>query len=99
MRSALVVSFSLMFATAFAEVEWPASFEADLAAHIAATQPSGSAVGTLARSTEDLAGCGVGEVAAGTESAPFDYLSMSLLWSLGIDFRSTIPFGLSVLVK
>ena len=99
MKRAIVSCLLAAASASFAAVDWPADFEANLGAHIAATSPSGNAVGTLARTDQDLAGCQVFEVAAGTALLPIDYMSVSWYWSNWINLNSNPPTGFGIFIR
>lgn len=99
MKRAIVSCLLVAASALFAAVDWPADFEANLAAHIAATSPSGSAIGTLDRTDQDLSGCSVVEISAGTALLPIDYMSVSWYWSNWINLNSNPPTGFGIFIR
>ena len=63
---------------------WPSDFDSKLAAHVAAVQPKGDAVGgeTLA-SFDSFAFASAPSPSFGTEASPFDSFWMRFVWTEG----------------
>lgn len=83
-----------------ATVDWPSDFDANLAARIAATTPSGASVALASIANFAPAGSHSATLeGCGTDQAPLDFRSRMTLDAVLAEFDSRKPFGLRLILR